>query len=95
MIAVGWKAPRNSTELVYPDGLNKDATDDEINISFAPTPNYAMLAEGATGGDFRGQENQWMRGVRVRTVKEFEDAFEVAKERVLEKEKGMLIEILM
>jgi thiamine pyrophosphate-dependent acetolactate synthase large subunit-like protein len=45
----GWKAPRNSVELVYPDGLNKGATEDELNISFRPMPNYAALAEAAIG----------------------------------------------
>ncbi|CAG8978547.1 hypothetical protein HYALB_00012421 [Hymenoscyphus albidus] len=40
----GWKAPRNSTALVYPDGSNKEATDEELNISFNPSPDYAALA---------------------------------------------------
>ncbi|KAK7729250.1 hypothetical protein SLS53_009315 [Cytospora paraplurivora] len=63
----GWKAPRNSTQLVYPTGLNTSATDDELNISFSPTPNYAALAEAATGSDpaqvnsKEGQE-RWMKG---------------------------------
>ncbi|RYP61259.1 hypothetical protein DL770_009823 [Monosporascus sp. CRB-9-2] len=47
----GWKAPRNSTELVYPTGLSTSASDDEINVSFRPTPNYAALAEAAAGSD--------------------------------------------
>ncbi|KAI0472533.1 thiamine pyrophosphate enzyme [Xylariaceae sp. FL0804] len=96
----GWKAPRNSTQLVYPDGLNKTATDDEINTSFRPTPNYAALAEAATGSeaecvDTPKKAESWMEGVRVRTVSEFKDALQRASTRVLKEEKGMLIEILM
>ncbi|KAK8122721.1 thiamine pyrophosphate enzyme, partial [Apiospora sp. TS-2023a] len=68
----GWKAPRNSTQLVYPNGLNTSATDDEINISFRPTPNYAALAEAAAGSDTSWgnmtEPEAWMKGVRVRTV---------------------------
>jgi hypothetical protein len=88
---LGWKAPRNSTQLVYPDGLvAKDATDDEVNVSFRPTPNYAALAEAAAGG-----EGGWMKGVRVRTVGELEEALGEAVSRVGDEKKGMLIEILM
>ncbi|KAI8940627.1 hypothetical protein NX059_001899 [Plenodomus lindquistii] len=43
----GFKAPKHSTALVYPNGLNEGATDDEMNISFEPSPNYAALAEAA------------------------------------------------
>ncbi|PVI03646.1 thiamine pyrophosphate enzyme [Periconia macrospinosa] len=87
----GWKAPRNSTELVYPDGLNKGATDEELNIAFAPTPNYAKLAEAAAGGE----ENDWMMGVRAKTVGELETALNEAIHRVHDQQKGMLIEVLM
>ncbi|KAF2823561.1 thiamine pyrophosphate enzyme, partial [Ophiobolus disseminans] len=94
----GWKAPRNSTELVYPEGLNKSATDDELNISFRPSPNYAALAEAAAGSapelTSSGQDDKWMQGVRVRNVGELEAALNTAKERVAGKGKGMLIEIL-
>ncbi|OTA59201.1 thiamine pyrophosphate enzyme [Hypoxylon sp. EC38] len=44
-------APRNSTELVYPNGLSTSASDDEIGVSFRPTPNYAALAEAAAGSE--------------------------------------------
>ncbi|KAF8190403.1 hypothetical protein K438DRAFT_1763390 [Mycena galopus ATCC 62051] len=47
----GWKAPRNSAQLVYPAGLAASATDEEINISFRPTSNYAALAEAAAGSE--------------------------------------------
>ncbi|KAK6958377.1 hypothetical protein Daesc_001176 [Daldinia eschscholtzii] len=96
----GWKAPRNSTELVYPKGLNTSATDEEINISFRPTPNYAALAEAAAGSEVgwdNAAENAdaWMKGLRVRTVKEFKEALRTASLRVAEEKKGMLLEVLI
>lgn len=96
----GWKAPRNSAQLVYPKGLNTTATDDEINTSFRPTPNYAALAEAAAGSDAGWQNTpndsgKWMKGLRVKTVGELREALKVANERVAHEKKGMLIEVLM
>ncbi|KAI3330339.1 thiamine pyrophosphate enzyme [Ustulina deusta] len=96
----GWKAPRNSTQLVYPTGLNTSASDDEVNVSFRPTPNYAALAEAAAGSEVGWENNSgrpgtWMRGLRVRTVGELRDALRLARRRVAEERRGMLIEILM
>jgi hypothetical protein len=97
----GWKAPRNSTELVYPEGLNKSATDDELNISFRPTPNYAALAEAAAGSgeesvsSEQDRDGKWMQGVRVRNVGELKTALNEAKKWVGEQKKGTLIEVLM
>ncbi|KAK3331660.1 thiamine pyrophosphate enzyme [Cercophora scortea] len=48
----GWNAPRRSLELVHPDGLGSKATNEEINISFAPVlPDYGGIAKAAAGGD--------------------------------------------
>lgn len=87
---------------MYPDGLNTSASDEEINISFRPTPNYAALAEAAAGseGGWGGTREgagaeAWMKGMRVRTVKEFKEALEHANSRVAEEGKGMLIEVQM
>ncbi|KAI0528300.1 thiamine pyrophosphate enzyme, N-terminal TPP binding domain-containing protein [Xylaria bambusicola] len=96
----GWKAPRNSTELVYPEGLTTIASDDEINVSFRPTPNYAALAEAATGSEIdwdniQDKSEAWMHGVRVRTVGEMREALKLASSRVGDEEKGMLVEVLM
>ncbi|KFY94280.1 hypothetical protein V500_03361 [Pseudogymnoascus sp. VKM F-4518 (FW-2643)] len=96
----GWKAPRNSTQLVYPQGLNTTASDDEINTSFRPTPNYAALAEAAAGLNV-GWENtlddsgSWIKGLRVETVGEFREALQLANLRVAQEGKGMLIEVSM
>ncbi|KAI0886329.1 thiamine pyrophosphate enzyme [Annulohypoxylon maeteangense] len=97
----GWKAPRNSAMLVYPDGLSATASDDEINISFRPTPNYAALAEAATGSGAEGgdtaetAEGEWIKGMRVKTVGEFKAAIQLAESRVIQQKKGMLLEVLM
>jgi thiamine pyrophosphate-dependent acetolactate synthase large subunit-like protein len=47
----GWNAPRKSMLLVHPDGHGSRATNEELNISFAPTPDYAGIAKAAAGGE--------------------------------------------
>ncbi|KAH6693520.1 thiamine pyrophosphate enzyme [Plectosphaerella plurivora] len=47
----GWNAPRRSLLLVHPDGEASKASNEEINISFAPSPDYAGIAKAAAGGD--------------------------------------------
>ncbi|KAF3769716.1 thiamine diphosphate-binding protein [Cryphonectria parasitica EP155] len=47
----GWNAPRKSLLLVHPDGLGSKATNEEINISFQPTPDYAGIAKAAACGN--------------------------------------------
>ena len=37
--------------LVHPEGDGSRATNEELNISFAPTPDYAGIARAASGGD--------------------------------------------
>jgi len=72
--------------------------EDEINVSFRPSPNYAVLAEAAAGGGDEGKGiERWMKGVRVKTVGELKEALDCAKSRLLAAEggKGMLIEVLM
>ena len=46
----GWHAPRRSALLVHPHGYASQATAEELNISFAPAPDYAGLAKAAAGG---------------------------------------------
>jgi hypothetical protein len=47
----GWNAPRRSLLLVHPDGDASRATNEEINISFDPVPDYGGIAKAAAGGD--------------------------------------------
>ncbi|PQE08955.1 thiamine pyrophosphate enzyme protein [Rutstroemia sp. NJR-2017a WRK4] len=91
----GWKAPRNSTALVYPDGMNKTATDDELNISFNPSPDYAALVEAAAGSGSAKVAGGWMKGVRVSTVRELRKELGEAAERVQVEGRGLLVEALM
>lgn len=84
---------------MYPNGLNQEATDDEMNISFKPSPNYAALAEAASGSCSLGSSdqntNQWMIGVQVTSVMSLKTELSKASKRVLETRKGMFIEALM
>ncbi|OBT43067.1 hypothetical protein VE00_05521 [Pseudogymnoascus sp. WSF 3629] len=96
----GWKASRNSTQLVYSQGLDTNASDEGINTSFRPTPNYAALAEAAAGSNV-GWENTLdtsrtgIKGLRVGTVGEFRKALQLANLRVAQGGKGMLIEVVV
>lgn len=47
----GWNAPRRSLLLVHPEGLGSKATNEEINISFDPAPDYSGIAKAAADGD--------------------------------------------
>ncbi|KAI9663167.1 MAG: hypothetical protein M1821_008215 [Bathelium mastoideum] len=46
----GWNAPRQSLLLVHPDGAAAASTNEDIHISFAPTPDYSGIAKAAAGG---------------------------------------------
>lgn len=47
----GWNAPRRSLLLVHPDGEGSKVSNEELNISFAPTPDYSGIAKAASGGE--------------------------------------------
>ncbi|KAK8090357.1 hypothetical protein PG997_005318 [Apiospora hydei] len=47
----GWNAPRKSMMLVHPEGLGSKATNEEINISFDPVPDFSGIAKAAAGGE--------------------------------------------
>lgn len=51
---LGWNAPRRSMLLVHPDGPASRATNEELNISFAPSPDYAGIAKAASNGEIFG-----------------------------------------
>ncbi|EON69948.1 thiamine pyrophosphate enzyme [Coniosporium apollinis CBS 100218] len=46
----GWNAPRRSLLLVHPDGEGSKVSNEQLNISFAPSPDYAGIAKAASGG---------------------------------------------
>lgn len=36
---------------MHPDGLGSKSTNEDLNISFAPTPDYSGIAKAAAGGN--------------------------------------------
>lgn len=95
----GWKAPPHSVKLVYPKGLATSASDEEINTSFHPTPNYAALAEAAAGPSVlkasKTEESKgWMKGEQARTERKLRETLKDATTRVARQGKGMLIEAI-
>lgn len=73
----GWNAPRRSLLLVHPDGLGSKATNEEINISFDPVPDYAGIAKAAAGGD-----------IHAAKVKEASELESVLKEAIAKVQAG-------
>jgi hypothetical protein len=55
-LGLGWNAPRKSLLLVHPEGLGSKATNEELNISFSPTPDYAGIAKAAACGDLLAEK---------------------------------------
>lgn len=73
-LKTGWNAPRRSALLVHPDGYTSKATNEELNISFTPSPDYAGIAKAAAAG------NLWAE--RVETVEELQRLLPLAVESV-------------
>ena len=47
----GWNAPRRSLLLVHPQGEGSKVSNEDLNISFVPTPDYAGIAKAAACGE--------------------------------------------
>ncbi|KAK2737682.1 hypothetical protein FQN57_007430 [Myotisia sp. PD_48] len=71
----GWNAPRKSLLLVHPNDEGSRVSNEELNISFAPTPDYAGIAKAAAGGQL------WAG--RAASVRELNEQLPVAVESVL------------
>lgn len=71
----GWNAPRKSYMLVHPDGEASRASNEDINISFAPPPDYAGIAAAAGAGD--------VHALRVDRAEELEAVLRDAVAKVL------------
>ena len=52
----GWNAPCNSINLVHPDGLASEASNEELHVSFEPSMDYSGVAKAASGKKFGGLE---------------------------------------
>ncbi|ROV97500.1 hypothetical protein VPNG_08679 [Cytospora leucostoma] len=70
----GWNAPRNSLLLVHPHGLGSEATNEEINISFDPVPDFSGIAKAAAGGH--------LYAAKVDNVKDLDNVLKEAIESV-------------
>ena len=73
-LPTGWHAPKRSLLLVHPDGFGSKASNEDLNISFAPSPDYAGIAKAAAGG------NLW--AAQARTAKELDELLPRAIEAV-------------
>ena len=82
----GWNAPRRSLLLVHPSGPGSRATNEELNISFAPSPDYAGIARAAAGGGERGLWADRASTVDelTRKLKEAVDAVKMGRGAVLD-----------
>ncbi|KAL7810622.1 thiamine diphosphate-binding protein [Trichoderma gracile] len=72
----GWNAPRRSLLLVHPEGLGSQASNEEINISFDPSPDYAGIAKAAADGDIfaaRVSERSELEDVLKRAIAHVEN----------------------
>ncbi|EEP81673.1 conserved hypothetical protein [Uncinocarpus reesii 1704] len=79
----GWNAPRHSLLLVHPNDYGSRVTNEELNISFTPSPDYAGIAKAAAGGEL------WTG--RAGTVEELAKLLPEAVESVLNG-KGAVLE---
>lgn len=70
----GWHAPKRSLLLVHPDGLGSKATNEEMSLSFAPSPDYAGIAKAAAGGELFAE--------KVASVDKLDDVLKRAVESV-------------
>lgn len=70
----GWNAPRRSLLLVHPDGLASKASNEDIALSFEPSPDYAGIAKAAAGGD--------IHAARVDRASELQSVLKEAIEKV-------------
>ncbi|KAL2055088.1 hypothetical protein ABVK25_004426 [Lepraria finkii] len=69
-----WNAPRRSLLLVHPDGAGSKATNEDLNLFFALSPDYAGIAKAAAGG------NLWAR--QASTAKQLDELLPEAIESV-------------
>lgn len=78
----GWNAPKRSLLLVHPDGEGSRATNEDLNLSFDPSPDYPGIAKAAAGGEL------WAG--RASTVKELSEQLPKAIESVLSGKSAVL-----
>lgn len=75
--------------------MSRTASDDELNISFNPSPNYALLFQAAAGSSSQNNEIDWMHGARVETVEEMRSQLQRAALVVQTQNHSFILEALM
>ncbi|KAH7317031.1 thiamine pyrophosphate enzyme, N-terminal TPP binding domain-containing protein [Stachybotrys elegans] len=70
----GWNAPRKSLQIVHPDGEGMKVSNEDINISFSPSPDYAGIAMAAGPGG--------VLGFKVSEASDLERTLRLAVEKV-------------
>ena len=78
----GWKAPKRSNMVIYPQGLASQVDASDIHCSFDPPPNYCGVAEAAGG----------CLGIKVEKPHDVKPALEKAKATV-KTGQGVLLDI--
>ncbi len=73
--------------LVHPDGLGSTATNEEINISFDPVPDFSGIAKAAAGGELFAARVE-KADVLEETLKKAIEAVEGGQSAVIGKSKA-------
>ncbi|TVY20116.1 Benzoylformate decarboxylase [Lachnellula arida] len=89
----GWNAPRRSYEFVHPDGLGATATNQQMHISFNPSPDYGGIAKAAAGAKF-GTSNSDLFVGKATTATSFNDLLIQGVQAVLDG-RGALVEAVL
>jgi thiamine pyrophosphate-dependent acetolactate synthase large subunit-like protein len=89
----GWNAPRNSMNLVHPDGLAFKASNEELHISLEPSPDYSGIAKAASGEKF----GEMKGGLFAAKVSSSEELGRVLAEAVsvVKGGRGAVVEVLL
>ena len=69
----GWNAPRKSLELVHPTGLGVESSNEDLHISFEPTPSFGGIAAAAAAERVHGKSEGWLYTGRAETLIGLED----------------------
>lgn len=89
----GWNAPRKSLELVHPIGLASTSPNEDLHISFEPSPDYGGIAKAAAGGSFGGVKKRLFTG-KAKSAQELKAVLALAVEAV-EEGRGAVVEAVL
>ena len=78
---------------MHPDGLATRSNDEDLNISFTPSPDYGGIAKAATGHHFQGSQGE-LYARKASTMDELREALREAVQAVNEK-RGAVVEAVL